>query len=1026
VRRLFCGLIILLAPFARAENVTVRVDETVTIEIPGATAAYAIDPLIADVSTPGAGRVSITGRSAGATQLIAVTAGGSQAFLINVAASHPVTTRPRIAAGVPVGTYDANYSSGSSQLRNSVDVFTTEGERRSQFHLLHIHFFGNRFGRDSNALPSMFYRLTTPSRSLTLLDDLVDVSPVTIRSTQVRGIHLMNRGLELHAGYAASTLYEDFFLPADRRWLAGASYGIERGYIRWVPGVYGLFSEPRNSAARRGVIGSLAAEHREGLTFFARGEIAVSRSVAAAADILYDTNRDHLRGRVFYKPDDFPTLGLGDIPGTHGGLEWAHQATDRLAFDSYATFDRFRFSLGSQTTAVANMDLRYSLTPHITMLTGVSDSIVRTPLTSFRTIAVPAGIAFDRPSFGAAASYRVQDTSNSNRHGDTLRLSARAAVRGFRANAWAERQRQAPTIDLIFREEPGLELALLRLGISVRNPEDIARVLRDNAALINLGFIEGVTVNLTPRRLQTGFDAAWLASGDRRDQLRLHAILDRAENISTTRDTLLATLTYSRRLVADMDLYGSYTWWRSRMSLIKTDGSSLEIGLRRRFEGLPSFLRRSGTIQGVVFLDPAMRGTQGPDTTPLADIEVTLDGSRSVRTDPHGVYTLRDVAPGTHRVSARLPSSRPAFFTTPSQAETDLSRHVDFGLIWTPARISGSVISDASLAIGGVALSVTAQNGSQFTATTDSDGQFVLNVPEGQYRLEIVAESLPPGYIFSGQNQQAVVVAADHPEKVSFEVRALRSIAGTIAGASEVRLEPLGRTTATDPSGNFVFRSLPAGTFTITSRSARGTVARTVTLPAEPTSLQDITLDERSVATAAAAASRVQTSPSRPAAATPPGTEGGFRIAVGAFRLASNAIAKQREIERLGFKSDVRRLGSMQIVTVGPFSSRGEAEQQQRRLTAAGIENVIVTNRGREAAQEPSGRAFVVQLGAFREESNARQLIRRLQHIGRRTLTVATDGLTLVQVGPFSSRTAALSESARLHSAGFDTLVMTR
>src|ERR1019366_2082505 len=124
---------------------------------------------------------------------------------------------------------------------------------------------------------------------------------------------------------------------------------------------------------------------------------------------------------------------------------------------------------------------------------------------------------------------------------------------------------------LIFREEPGLELALLRLGISVTSPEDLARVLQDNAVLINLGFIEGVTVNLTPLRRQAGIDVA-LDSPDMRTQLRLHAVTDRAEGVGAVRSSTIATLTYSRRLFEATDIFGSYSKWRTGLLSRQTHG----------------------------------------------------------------------------------------------------------------------------------------------------------------------------------------------------------------------------------------------------------------------------------------------------------------------------------------------------------------------------------------------------------------------------------------------------------------------
>ena len=61
-------------------------------------------------------------------------------------------------------------------------------------------------------------------------------------------------------------------------------------------------------------------------------------------------------------------------------------------------------------------------------------------------------------------------------------------------------------------EASSQELALLRLGISVRTPEDVARALRDNAALIDLGFTArsgllliygALTPRAAPRRSRT-------------------------------------------------------------------------------------------------------------------------------------------------------------------------------------------------------------------------------------------------------------------------------------------------------------------------------------------------------------------------------------------------------------------------------------------------------------------------------------------------------------------------------------------
>jgi cell division septation protein DedD len=957
MKRAALELTLLLFAFsASAENFTVRVQETATIEIPGVTAAYAIDPAIADVSAASGGRVIVTGRSAGTTQLIGVTANGTRSFLVTVAARVATNVPRAVASHQPIARVESRYASDSGQMQNGFDAFTNDGERQSQFHLISIHRFRNSFGQSTDALPSVFYRITSPRRSITFLDEIVDTSAVTIHSMQVRGFHYLDRSLEIHAGYAATSMYDDLFLPSGRRWLASAAYGIGFGNVRLIPSAYVFLSEPSSSAARKGVIGALAIEKKIGETLFARGEIAMSWSPAGSAEVRYNDDANVLRARASYKPADFPTLALSDVPGTHAEGDWSHRATRNLQLDSYGSYDQLTTTSLRQTIGIANVAARYQLSRSFSALTGLNTTFVKEPATSFRTIGIPVGLTFDTPRFGAASSYRLLDTSNSSRRGDAFRFSVRAGTALFRVNAWAERQRQAPTLDLIFREEPGLELALLRLGISVRSPEDLARVLQDNAALINLGYIEGVTVNLTPLRRQAGIDVA-LDSPDLRNQLRLHAVTDRAEGVGAVRSSTIATLTYSRRLLEATDIFGSYSKWRTGLLSRQTNGSAYQIGIRQRIDGMPDFLKRRGTIQGIVYLDPNMRGARIEGTTPVAGEAVTLDGARSAWTDEHGHYAFRDVPPGIHHVAAELSASKPAFFTTPSRVEVEPSATADFGLVWSSARINGHIISDATLGIAGVVISAKAPDGKSLNATTDSDGAFALAVPAGKYTIALAPESLPSGYISNGATMHEVDLKPDSPQQLAFEVRALRSISGSAIGATEVRIESLGRTAQVDASGNFVFRSLPTGTFTITA----GNATRTITLPPEPATLS-VTLNSAAVTPGAHAtsslsaandnvraarnASLAEGSPvnnARVAArAIPENRDRRFRVQAGAYRVAENAAIARHQIERLGYRANVTTSGNLQLVFAGPFASQSEAASAVERMSRSGLEGIIV------------------------------------------------------------------------------------
>lgn len=835
---------LLLAHVARGESFTVRIQETAVIAIDGATAAYTTNPAIADAIIGADGRLTITGHSAGTTQLVAITTRGTQSFLVTVASPPPSATRPE--AGVPVARYEGRYTSAAGRVSNTIDVVTSDGRPRSEIHILHAHDLRAPTGQPSDTLASIYYRRITAGRQVTLLDDLVDVSRMTVSNTQIRGLHLRQGPLELHAGYASSTFYDGFFLPTERRWVGGGSYSIDSGSTRWTPSLYAFFSEPAGTAARRGVVAALTAKHHRGEALSLHGELGVSRSsVAGSGEIRYVSPRHQFRGFLSVKPDDFPTLGLSDMRGSHVALDWTNRTTDRLSITSYGTLDRFNLGATAQTMGVASLGLRYVVTSRLEVTGGADLSLVRTPSSSIRTLGLPLGVSYDAPSFGVAASYRLLSTSTASRRGDALRLNARAGRGRFAASVWGERQRHAPTLELIFADDPGLELALLRLGISFRTPEDVARALRDNAALIDLGFITGVNVDLTPRRLQAGFSLAWLGSGGG-NHLRFLAVFGRDEGIRTTRDHLLATLTYSRRVLSATDVYTSLSAWRAGAPSHHQTGTSLEIGLRQQFVGLPRFLQRGGTIEGFVFLDPERRGVRGANTQPLHDVVVTLDGNRTARTDSRGAYAFQDVAPGSHRIAAQLPASPRAFFTTASQSQTKAPAHVDFGLVWAAARIDGRVISDAGAGIAGVLLSASAQNaapaGNNVTATTDIEGRFVFAVPPGTFRINLTAESLPDGFLIAGRHDRVVAVEADQPKSISFVVSALRSVAGRATGASEARIESLQRTVPVDAEGNFVFRSMPQGTFTITAGSGGRIVTGSVTLPAGPSMIRDVVL----------------------------------------------------------------------------------------------------------------------------------------------------------------------------------------
>src|SRR4029077_10621572 len=134
-------------------------------------------------------------------------------------------------------------------------------------------------------------------------------------------------------------------------------------------------------------------------------------------------------------------------------------------------------------------------------------------------------------------------------------------------------------------------------------------------------------------------------------------------------------------------------------------------------------------------------------------------------------YSFHDAGSGSHSVIAQLPTVHPAFFTTPSRVEVSGRAHVDFGVVWASARVDGRVASDANIGIPGVTIAAIAPNEIRVSATTDSDGAFALAVPAGVYRLSMIPETLPPGYV-TEEPERAVTLEAGLPQTMSFGVTA--------------------------------------------------------------------------------------------------------------------------------------------------------------------------------------------------------------------------------------------------------------
>lgn len=159
-------------------------------------------------------------------------------------------------------------------------------------------------------------------------------------------------------------------------------------------------------------------------------------------------------------------------------------------------------------------------------------------------------------------------------------------------------------------------------------------------------------------------------------------------------------------------------------------------------------------------------------------LEVRIDREEWVKTDAHGRFSFRRVAPGSHDVQLRLSTlpvelcaeeaSLPLEVTRGNAAETTfrLRRVVQVrGGIQVQADVFGK--RDP---LAGVGVVLRADSGQE--ATTGGENEFVLsNLPPGKHRVELVRSTLPPDYEVRGESVREVEVAAgQEPPTLQFEI----------------------------------------------------------------------------------------------------------------------------------------------------------------------------------------------------------------------------------------------------------------
>lgn len=943
--------------------------------VPGATAAFSLDPSRVSASVED-GLVTLIGRGPGSTNVVVI-AGDQTASLRVVVGDPPLIVLPGMRTGgsdgAGTGFYEARYGSDPGILQGNLLLSRRQGDRSAELSLGGAAPLAGEIGSPFS-VPLASFTLRAPNREMTVLDRVISNSPLTISRSNIRGVYLQQGPWRVNAGYTFFSSFENLLLPTNKEGVVGVAYRQQLGpRSSLTPNLF--YFDSHTETTGRGPLGTIFYEARPASDVKFVAELGASRSLGGAVEIEVDRPRNHAWAKLRLAPPDLPSLTTDHQSGRQLEAEWSWQG-EKSALNTNLSSRRYLQGTFDQSTSVANLDVRRQLTPQWMIHGGSGLSLFENgspSAPSIHSLAVPVGTSLFRQNVGLDVDYQFSRETTRDLGGHLVRASLHGDAGGVRLSIFGERQTQAPTARQILTDLPWLQSMLDRLGLAAETPQQLADLFRTNAELSSYGYANRIQIDVTPIRTRLGVTAGWSGAGMRRPQLFVSTLFNRDEWIDRTSPSAIHSVSYSQRLDAKTEMF--FTWsalCRDRFVSSSSCHPVLFASLRQTLDNGPGLLMPSrGHIDGIVFKDDLAQGLYTPGLPPLADVDVVLDDVFHAKTDSSGRFRFDNVSYGRHRVEARYVSQQPTFFTTPSPADVDTNTSVNFGIAVSRSSLRGVVRTDAGLGLPGVLIHI-ANGDRRTTARTADDGSFIADgLASGMYDVIVDPGSVPAGYPLDGLRPQRIRVEETAPGRASFVLRAYRSVAGQarlfnresgqyvpLAGAT-VELQPAQRRSVTDANGQYAFRDLAAGEYTITAKHDGREYFATVSVPDGPALLKNIDLSVLPAGTAIAGARSTQGATGEKRALSiqtrnngalaesastskvaESAANGWFTIRVAASATMRYARAMVSELIDAGYPAYLVEPGlagakSPYRVCIGKYSSLADADQSARHLETA-------------------------------------------------------------------------------------------
>jgi len=808
------------------ETVRIRELTQVLVAVHQVSAAYSLDPLIAEAQVT-EDALRIWGRAPGHAVVVLVhTDFSTSSIQVSVSQAPPILPEGMWnglnSNAESKGYYETRVSSNPLEISDVFDYRTS----RMQLHFSNATLpSGNLPGVSSTWFPFSYLRIVGDRWKLTLLDENVDSSPISVSATMVRGIHLSAGGITIHAGYTSVAGFQSLFLPAHKQLISGATYTHSLGGD-FQMGATGYYiqrdSFAMDSHAAQGV-GTIFFRKRSphGTAFSA--EAGLSNGIGGAGSFEHNTDTDQFQVVARYRPRHYAASDIDGLNGLQSEAHWDHTWGTHFISDFYGSATHTFSHPGSQTIEVGAGSLLYKLFKGISFSTGISASNFADQHALFpdiHRIALPFTISYDRPRFGISAKYESSRTTKAFSPGQAFGGSLHWSGGHLQAFANVGLDTQALGIDSVFSAFPNLNVELARLGLgTTTSVEQLAALLNDRAFLNSLGIAPGATLQLVPRNWHGGLNLSWRSG---RQALEAETSYNLNQFLTQKNSVFLQTVRYRRGITSSTELVTSFTIFEAASPARKVT-PLWEIGLRHQMGDSP-FLRlhaTTGNISGTVRLQ------EGPRTTPVRGVEIMLDGDRKTTSDTLGHYQFLKVRRGVHNVEIALNCSRSFYYSSPSKVSTEVDSIVNFGIIYPAAEMVGYALSDAEVGLPEIGILVKGPQG-ELNLVTDQAGKLFVPVAQpGIYTISVNAETVPDGYALEDLHPVTVVVGEGDLKKFTFKLPAIRALSGSVqvydpvrgeyvvlAGAI-VEIAELNLRTISDANGRYAFRNIPFGIFTM-------------------------------------------------------------------------------------------------------------------------------------------------------------------------------------------------------------------